>query len=195
MTVSLRMIQNNKIVKMESYEKLSFAFKEMLSRTKIMRVRLKTLSEINEIEQLEYNGIRSSLEYLKPEIKRTIIMLKICFYRQKNEDCNFIVKPTSINSIVKIKEPKQKSSVWEHQSESDKDDIHTRPTKIENAQRIVSYVNKEDNLIATMGLQKSTPATNFLNLTRRELLVKFEKYLTMFSKFTDNRIIIRIGIG
>lgn len=83
---------------MESYERLSLAFKEMLKRVKIMRVRLKILTEtmkkfMNKSEQfwdmqLEYDGINTSLEFLKPEIKRTIIMLKICLYRQKNEKNN-----------------------------------------------------------------------------------------------------------
>lgn len=62
-----------------------------------MKARLKILGEeINKIlsepimkheqfrdMQLEYDGISMSLEYLRPETKRTIIILKICLYKQK----------------------------------------------------------------------------------------------------------------
>lgn len=72
---------------MESYESLSFAFKEMLRRTKTMRVRLKDLKitmneNAHEYEEmrLERYAVNMGLGYLNIEIKRTIVMLKICLY-------------------------------------------------------------------------------------------------------------------
>lgn len=35
--------------------------------------------------QTKYHGINTSIGYLNIEIKRTIIMLKICLYRQRNK--------------------------------------------------------------------------------------------------------------
>lgn len=85
--------------KMENYEHISVAFKEMLKRTKIMRNRLNDLRRTmnqNTSEfsikngqwcemQLECDGISASIGYLNTEIMRTIIMLKICLYRQRIE--------------------------------------------------------------------------------------------------------------
>lgn len=88
---------------MENYENLSVAFEEMLKRTKVMRVRLQELERtmnkntselfINNEQywemQLERDDIGASIGYLNSEIKRIIIMLKICLYRQKIKKKHF----------------------------------------------------------------------------------------------------------
>lgn len=100
---------------MENYERLSFAFKKMLKRTKIMRDRLKDLREkINKntnklfikSEQysemkLECDGINGSIGYLNIELKRTIIMLKICLYKQRAEKDISITEPNVVIPLVK----------------------------------------------------------------------------------------------
>lgn len=98
---------------METYENLSFLYKVMLKRTKIMMVRLKDLKKImnkNESElfikneqyselQLECDGISASIGYLNIEIKRTIIMLKTCLYKQRIKKNISINEITTINSV------------------------------------------------------------------------------------------------
>lgn len=82
---------------MENYEKLSFTLKKMLKRMKIMRLRLEELTKMmNEnvnksfMNSDEYVELRTENEclctsetYLNVDIKRTIIMLKICLYKRK----------------------------------------------------------------------------------------------------------------
>lgn len=98
---------------MENYEKLSFTFKKMLKRIKIMRLRLKELTKmINEntnksfINSDENEEIRTESEYLciskaylNVDIKRTVIMLKIYLYRQKIEIKNSINEITTTSSV------------------------------------------------------------------------------------------------
>lgn len=98
---------------MDNYEKLSFAFKKMLKRMKIMRLRLKELRKtMNENKsksyiksdeyaemQVEFDCINVGIGYLNIETKRTIIMLKICLYRQKSEKIISINKKTTISSV------------------------------------------------------------------------------------------------
>lgn len=109
---------------MENYENLSAAFKEMLERTKNMRIRLKDLEEtINENtvelsiknEQyremiLEHNGISASIGYLNIEVKRTIIMLKICLYKQK-------IGKIAKNELVESNNSEKSTFISEHNDE------------------------------------------------------------------------------
>lgn len=84
---------------MENYEELSIAFKEMLKRIKIMWDRLKHLRKtMNKntnksfMNSDEYAKMRTEKEcicasetYLNVDRTRTIIMLKICLYKQRVE--------------------------------------------------------------------------------------------------------------
>lgn len=100
---------------MENYEKLSFTFKKMLRRMKTMRLRLKELTKtMNESKsksfiksdeyaemQVEFDCINVGIGYLNIETKRTIIMLKICLYKQRVEKGVSITEPIIIGSVNK----------------------------------------------------------------------------------------------
>lgn len=64
--------------------------------------------------QLECDGISASIGYLNIEIKRTIIKLKICSYRQRTE------KNVSINEITTIRSVDQSNSFVESNKSPEK---------------------------------------------------------------------------
>lgn len=216
---------------MENYEQLSLAFKGMLERTKTMKIRRENLEKIiknytNERFiasdqswdlQLEYDGISTSLEYLKPEIKRTIIMLKICLYRQKTvcvnpaekSDCaemtsNFERKLVTNKTINEISTPipivNKKGSSAEglfqfddiEQSHHTVEQIHIITSKSEsNIQTQRAQIKNSSKMTSTIASNKLT--TNFMG---QRTLVNLKNVLTIKSKkFTGERVIIRVGIG
>lgn len=95
---------------MENYEKLSFIFKKLLKRIKTMRLRLKELTKtMNENKsksfiksdeyveiQVEFDCINVGIGYLNIEIKRIIIMLKICSYKQRVGKSVSITEPNIV---------------------------------------------------------------------------------------------------
>lgn len=96
---------------MENYGQLSIAFKGMLIRAKVMKNRQRNLkymmddftnksfipSEQFWDMQSEYDGIESGLKYLGLEIKRAVITLKICLYKQRMRKNGFIKKVSATN--------------------------------------------------------------------------------------------------
>lgn len=95
---------------MENYEELGFAFREMLKRIKAMRVRLKDLcAKMNNNVitgeqfwdmQLECEGLNASLEYVKPDVRRAVIMLKICLYKRKSENAEKIIEENDMSTAI-----------------------------------------------------------------------------------------------
>lgn len=215
---------------MENYEALSLAFKGMLTRTKTMKIRQEKLEKIIKnctkkqfIEneqiwdiQLEYDGIRSGLEYLKPEIKRTIIMLKICLYRQKNGknncvnpvergDCanktsKFEQKLVTTNTTDEILSVDQNRLSLENSFQIP--DIQRSHHFVEQIHLITSKsepnIERQEVQTQNSGGMTSTTVSNkpTTNLTDQQTSVNFENVLTLkFTKFTDEKVIIRMGIG
>lgn len=186
---------------MENYEELSSTFKVMLKRTKVMRVRLKILrKKINEIlsepvvkyvqfrdMQLEYDGISVSLEYIGLETKRTIIMLKICLYKQKNGNISTTNNSVEQNStsihdhkatLIPIIESRHHNEVQNYNIPSEcESDFGTWETQVHDSKNWILSTITDTKLLD----QRS--------------LVNFKNCSITFSKFTDERNIIRVGIG
>lgn len=174
---------------MERYENLGFAFKEMLKRTKMMRMRLKYLKTMNKNTselpikneqyqemQLECDGINASLEYLKVDIKRTIIMLKICLYKEKS------------GKKISVKETNTISSVNETNRSEEK--TKTIPRRRDEYGDSGKRTDLEQRRIYTSSLQCS-PSSKL-----REKSVNFENILIKkFRKFKGEILIIRLGNG
>lgn len=96
---------------MENYKELSFSFREMLSRTKIIKDRQNYLEnmmcdysdkslvpreQLLEM-QLELEGIQLGLKYREFENERTVIMLKISLYKQRMEKIKLTLPTTNFN--------------------------------------------------------------------------------------------------
>lgn len=185
---------------MESYKKLSFTFKEMLKRIKVMRVRLKIRGEeINKIfeepllnneqfrdMQLEYDGISMSLEYLKPEIIRTIIMLKICLYKQKIETIASTTNTVGQN-LTSNHDHKTTLIPTIESQHSNEIQIHTISSECE------SNIRTWETQYHGSSNWTSTEAD--IKLIDKKLSVNLKNCLTTFSKFTGKRIFIRVGVG
>lgn len=134
---------------------------------------------------MEYDGISMGLEYLKPETKRTLIMLKICLYKQKIENTE---KPDETSIVIK-EEPTPKN-----------------PPRILN--RVRSYydhfISSEYGLKGTIHAVRTSDFRNLAIIiqitsdtkqTDQKSWVIFKNYLKMFRKFTAKRNVIREGIG
>lgn len=166
---------------MENYEELSSAFTIMIKRIKIMKIRLKILGEkiniiLSECEikyeqfqnlQIEFDGISMGLEYLKSETKRTIIMLKICLYKQRIKDM------PNQTTIIKKQTPGNSTNIQQSKYEF-RNAIHT------------IWTNNFGNLVSTK-----------CNTKEDGILVKFTNYLilTIFRKFSGKKKTNRMGIG
>lgn len=124
-----------KLIKMENYEKISLTFKKLLNRTKIMRDRLNEIkntmdkntslsfikSEQYSEMKLESECIASAVGYLNIDLRRTIIMLKISLYKQKDEkDISktepIVMSPINTNNdLVEVnKEEKESGALLEN---------------------------------------------------------------------------------